>query len=70
MKVEISDDVQAQAVAAGFATIEDYVTDLVERDAERVAIQRGIDDWRAGGVQSFDDFDRELRKEFGFVPRT
>ncbi|SFI75793.1 hypothetical protein [Planctomicrobium piriforme] len=70
MLVEIADEIQIQAVAAGFATIQDYIADLVERDAERVAIQKGIDDWKAGRVQSFDEFDRGLRQEFGFSPRT
>lgn len=69
MNIEVPDEVRAQAIAAGFASVEDYVADLVERDAERIAIQKGIDDWRAGCVQQFDDFDRQLRKEFGFASR-
>ena len=64
MLIEVSDDLQAQAVAAGFATAEDYVAVLAERDAERVAIQTGIDDWKAGRHQPFKEFDRQLRNDF------
>jgi len=72
MQVTIPDDagLQNQAIAAGFATIEDYLVELIERDAARVAIQQGIDDYKAGRTQSFDQFDAELRREFGFEPRT
>ena len=71
MKIELPNDrdFQAQAIAAGFATIEDYVVTLLDRDAERVAIQEGIDAMRAGDTQPFDEFDAELRREFGFGPR-
>jgi hypothetical protein len=62
-------DYHAQAIAAGFSTVEDYVVALLGRDAERVAIQEGIDAMRAGDVRPFDEFDAELRREFGFAPR-
>lgn len=71
MQIEIPDspDFQSQAISAGFASVEDYVLTLLNRDAERVAIQQGIDDMKAGRVQPFDEFDAELREEFGFAPR-
>ncbi len=69
MQIEIGDEIQNQALEAGFANPELYVAQLLERDAERIAIQRGIDDWRAGRVQSLDDVDRELRAELGLAPR-
>lgn len=71
MQIEIPDspDFQSQAISAGFASIEDYVLTLLNRDAERVAIQQGIDDMKAGRVQPFEEFDTELRAEFGFAPR-
>ena len=71
MKIELPNDrdFQAQAVAAGFATVEDYVVTLLDRDAERVAIQQGIDDMNAGRMRPFAEFDAELRSEFGFGPR-
>lgn len=69
MQIEVADELQAQAIAAGYATAEDYVAALTQHDADRVAILQGIDDWKAGRVQDFDEFDRKLRSEFGFAPR-
>jgi hypothetical protein len=71
MMIELPNDrdVKAQAVAAGFSTVEDYVAMLIDRDAERVAIQEGIDAMRTGDMQSFEDFDAEVRQQFGFAPR-
>ena len=71
MQITLPDDVnlQNQAIAAGFATVEGYLVELVARDAERVAIQKGIDDYKAGRVQPFAEFDAELRAEFGFDSR-
>jgi hypothetical protein len=34
-------------------------------DQERQAVQEGIDAWRAGDVQEFDQFDREFRAKNG-----
>lgn len=62
-------DYQAQAVAAGYASLDDYVVTLLDRDAERVAIQQGIDDMRAGRMRPFDEFDAELQQEFGLSPQ-
>jgi predicted transcriptional regulator len=63
-------DIKSQANAAGFATVEDYVMTLLDRDAERVAIQEGIDDMNAGRMQPWEEVDAEIRREFGFPPRT
>ncbi len=53
--------VRDQALAAGFANVEMYVQNLLERDAERMAIQEGLDALNAGRVMDFDAFDREFR---------
>lgn len=63
-------DIQSQAIAAGFATVEDYVRTLLDRDAERVAIQEGIDAMNAGDMRAWDEVDADIRREFGFPPRT
>lgn len=72
MKIDLPNDrdFQTQATAAGFSTVEDYLVTLFDRDAERLAIQQGIDDINARRVRPFDEFDAELRREFGFAPRT
>lgn len=57
--------VRDQALAAGFARVELYVQDLLDRDAERLAIQEGIDALEAGRVADFDEFDREFRERNG-----
>ena len=57
--------VRDQALAADFARVELYVQDLLDRDAERLAIQEGIDALGAGRVRHFDEFDRAFRERNG-----
>lgn len=61
--------VQSQAVAAGFATVELYIQNLLEKDADRLAIQKGIDALEDGQHRSIDEFDREFREKNGLAPR-
>lgn len=61
--------VQDQALAAGFASPELYIQSLLERDAERLAIQEGIEDFKAGRHRPFEEFDREFRQRNGLAPR-
>ncbi len=61
--------VQSQAVSAGFATVELYIQNLIERDAERLAVQKGINALEAGQHRPFDEFDREFRQKNGLAPR-
>lgn len=63
-------DIKSQAIAAGFATVEDYMMTLLDRDAERLAIQEGIEDMNAGRMQPWAEADAEIRKEVGFAPRS
>jgi len=51
--------VQSQAVAAGFATVELYIQNLLERDA-----------LEAGQHRPFEDFDREFHEKNGLATRT
>jgi hypothetical protein len=60
-------NLQNQAQAAGFASVEHYVRSLVERDAERLAIQEGLDALAEGHVRDFDEFDREFRARNGIT---
>lgn len=62
--------IREQAAAAGFSTTALYVQSLLERDAERLAIQEGIDSLKAGRHRSFDEFDKEFRERNGLSPRT
>jgi hypothetical protein len=62
-------EVEAQALAAGYATVEDYLLMLLDKDAERLALEQGLADWRAGRVRPFETFDAELRRDFRFEPQ-
>ena len=62
--------VQSQATAAGFSNVELYIQSLLERDAERLAVQKGVDALEAGQHRSFDEFDREFREKNGLAPRS
>lgn len=61
--------IRSQAIAAGFSTVELYIQNLLERDADRLAIQKGVDALEAGQHRSFDEFDREFRDKNGLAPR-
>lgn len=61
--------VQSQAVAAGFATVELYIQNLLERDADRLAIQNGLQAIETGDHRPFDEFDRDFREKNGLAPR-
>lgn len=63
-------NIQSQAAAAGYATVELYIQNLLERDADRLAIQKGMDALEAGQHRPFDEFDREFRQKNGLAPRT
>lgn len=54
--------VQHQATTAGFASVELYIQDLLDRDAEVLAIKEGIAAMEASDVKDFEDFAREFRK--------
>jgi hypothetical protein len=72
MQIEIPDNrnVHAQAVAAGFSSVEDYISVLLDRDAERVAVREGVRAMKEGQVRSFDEFDRDFRKSNDLSPLT
>ena len=61
--------VQSQAAAAGYADVSRYIQSLLDRDAERLAIQEGHDAVRNGKHRPFEEFDREFRAKNGLPPR-
>lgn len=54
---------QSQAAAAGFASPEVYIHELLKKDAHRLAVQQGLKDVGAGKYRSFDEFDKEFRQK-------
>lgn len=67
MQITLPDDAEQQSVAAGFASVEQYIYSLVRRDRERLAIEEGITAMKEGKVQDFGEFDREFRKRNGLA---
>ena len=61
--------IQSQAAAAGFATVELYIQELLDRDADRLAIKKGFGALEAGQHRPFDEFDSEFRVKNGLAPR-
>jgi hypothetical protein len=63
MQITLSEDTEIQSLAAGFASVEQYIHSLVLRDRERIAIEEGIASMKDGRVQDFDNFDRDFRQK-------
>ncbi len=67
--INLSDPmIQSQAVSAGFADVTPYIQSLLDRDAERLAVQAGITAWKQGRHRSFAEFDQEFRAKNGLPP--
>jgi Arc/MetJ-type ribon-helix-helix transcriptional regulator len=68
---EIDQRIQAQIALGIYQTPAEVLTDaldaLDQRNEDIASIQRGIEDERAGRVKSLEDFNREIRQEFGFT---
>jgi Arc/MetJ-type ribon-helix-helix transcriptional regulator len=66
---DINDRVQSQLALGLYSSPAEVLTSalnaLDERNAERRAIQEGIDAWRAGDTQDLDAFDLEFRAANG-----
>jgi predicted transcriptional regulator len=73
MHIELPQDlverVQKRAAAANGASEAEVIRQALDsldwQDRERQAIQEGIDAWRAGDTQDFDEFDTEFRAQNG-----
>jgi hypothetical protein len=73
MQIDLPPDiiarVQKRAAVGGGATEADVIRRALDsldwQDQERQAIQEGIDAWRAGDTQDFDEFDAEFRLRNG-----
>lgn len=66
---DLNERVQSQLALGLYSTPTEVLTSalnaLDERNAERRAIQEGIDAWRAGDTQDLDDFDSDFRATHG-----
>lgn len=69
MQIQLPNDTHELSVAAGFATVDQYIHELLRKDRERLAIQAGIDAMEAGHVSEFVEFDRDFRAKNGMKSR-
>ncbi len=69
MQIHVPDDAKQLSIAAGFANVDQFVSSLLRKERERLAIQSGIDAMDAGRVADFADFDREFRERNGLKSR-
>ncbi len=60
--------VQTQAAAAGFATAELYIQHLIQKDADRLAVQQGFEDVEAGRLRRFSEFNQEMLQLLDIKP--
>lgn len=65
IEIHLNDDAKTQSVEAGYANVEDYLINLLQRDRNRMACLKGIQDVESGNTRPFEDFDSELRKKHG-----
>lgn len=57
--------VKQLATEAGYASVEQYVIQLIERDSERKAIKQALNEMEQGLGRPFDEFDRDFRAKHG-----
>lgn len=65
IELQLDDDTKRQSVDAGFASVEEYLLNLLQRDKNRLAILKGIQDADSGNVRPFEDFDQEFQAKHG-----
>jgi predicted transcriptional regulator len=65
MQITLPDDplLSDQAHAAGFVSLDQYVMDLLTRDADRIAILQGLADFKAGRFRDAEAVEADLRRE-------
>lgn len=65
IELKLDDDAKQQSIEAGFASVQEYLYNLLQRDRNRLGILKGLQDVEAGNVRSFEEFDREFRSKHG-----
>lgn len=65
IEIHLNYDAKLQSIEAGFASVEDYLHSLLQRDRNRLACQKGLQDVESGNTRPFDEFDAEFRKKHG-----
>jgi hypothetical protein len=65
IELHVDEATQRQSIEAGFASVEEYLHSLIQRDKNRIAILKGIQDADSGNVRPFEEFDEEFRLKHG-----
>lgn len=65
IEIHLNDEAKLQSVEAGYASVEDYLHSLLQRDRNRLACLKGLQDVESGNIRPFDEFDAEFRKKHG-----
>ena len=65
IELQLNDDARLQSVEAGYASVEEYLHSLLQRDRNRLACLNGVQDVDSGNTRPFGAFDAEFRKKHG-----
>lgn len=65
IELHVDEATQRQSIEAGFANVEEYLQNLIQRDKNRIAILKGIQDVDSGNFRPFEEFDQEFRLKHG-----
>jgi hypothetical protein len=63
IEIHLNDDAKLQSIEAGYASVEDYLYSLLQKDQNRLACLKGLQDVESGNTRPFDEFDAEFRKK-------
>jgi predicted transcriptional regulator len=70
---DIDQRVQSQIALGIYQTPAEVLNDALDAldryNEDLASIRRGIEDEKAGRLTPLDEFDREMREQFGFSPR-
>lgn len=67
IEIHLDDDAKLQSIEAGYASVEDYLHSLLQRDRNRLACLKGMQDIESGNTRPFEEFDAEFRKKHGIA---
>lgn len=67
IEIHLDEDAKLQSIEAGYASVEDYLHSLLQRDRNRLACLKGMQDVESGNTRPFEKFDAEFRKKHGIV---
>lgn len=65
IEIHLDDNAKLQSIEAGYASVEDYLYSLLQRDHARLACMKGIQDVDSGNTRPFEEFDLAFRKKHG-----